>query len=149
MEDKHISRMYYVETFLLLGFFILVTLILSNVFVETKLESNRARELNDAVRIADSVGEIVETSQSGEDLEEIFKQAGFTVVRSGNSYVLFFNEKMEFESNGIYEVKVDSAYEELSQGVFTNGTITVLRNSDESEIYRLEVGKYHGEGAYE
>ena len=144
MEEKKISRIYYLETFLLLAFSIAVTLILSQVFVKSKAMSDRAKELTNAVCIAENVAEVSKGCRTAEELENRIKdlqwagtdQTGTSDTLKGT---LFFDEDTAPSADGYYGVSYDFAAAEDGQ---TMTKITVFRHTDEEVIYSLTSGDF-------
>ena len=144
MEEKKISRIYYLETFLLLAFSIAVTLILSQVFVKSKAMSDGAKELTNAVCIAENIAEVSKGCRTADELSERMRalqwkgadQTGTTDTLKG---ALFFDEDMAPASEGCYSASFDFTVSEDGQ---TTMKITVFRRADNEAVYSLTAGDF-------
>ena len=134
MEERKRSTLYYVETFLLLGFFIVVTFMLSQTFITSATLSQNARDLNRAVLLAENTAEIIKASSSKEEALALLNEKENATL-SENRMRVFYSKEREASADGYFIVEIE--YQEESEG-FTDAEITVLREG--REIYILHMG---------
>ena len=141
MGNKKISTLYYMETFLLLGFFIALTLVLSRVFVNSKLLSQNARDLTNAVCIAENVAEVVKVGESKEEIFTLLKENMDLEEKDADQGSLSFDLNLNPKKDGYYQVEL-----KLSEDGY-EGEIRISHN--DKEIFTLEVGNYPTEVEHE
>ena len=137
MENKKISTFYYVETFLLLGFFIISALILSRSFASSKLMSYQAKDLTNAVCIAENVAEIIKAADTKEEALLLLQQ-NLNGDEKGN---LSFDRNMNSAENGYFDVSV--SLDELGYEA------EIRVEAGGKEIYVLHAGNYPQEAGHE
>ena len=150
--NQKINRLYYVEIFLLLGFFIVLTYILSRSFVTSRLLSNEAEDLTNAVLIAENLAELYKGSEDTEAfLDLLHEEAGVTVKEDGETteIILFYNKDRERDPMGPYEVSVRCDSSESSERGISEAEIAVYNEGKENTIYALSVGRLSREVPYE
>lgn len=150
--NQKINRLYYVEIFLLLSFFIVLTYILSRSFVTSRLLSNEAEDLTNAVLIAENLAELYKGSEDTDDFIGILHEtAGVTVKEDGETteMILYYNKDRERDPYGPYKVSVLCEDTESLQRGILEGEISVYHEGKEDPIYHLSVGKLSREVPYE
>ena len=132
MDDRHYSRMFYVETFLLLALFTRMILILSGVFVRSKTRSTRAKNLTDSVLIAQNVAEVSISCREPEDLPEALGtdesyMESFACEDAKRQAVFRMDEMMNVSKEGRYKVSLSwhtengIVYADISVGNASSG----------------------------
>lgn len=154
MDKQRYSRMMYIETFLLLGFFIASVVILSSVYVRAKAKSVEAKRLTDAVTIAENVaeasisspdiGRLTENLNAGTDFEGYWNDA-WLVEKDGAKATYSFPVSEE-----TLLVDPDSSYIVLLVWENDSGMVTadieVSLAGGEGAIYSMSAGRYFSEG---
>ena len=155
MERKNYSRIFYLETFILLFSFIAVILILSTVFASSKRKSMEARRLTDAVCIRENVAEISISSADIPSLQSNLLSASEEVwneewieLDAGSKTELSFpmdRKTLLVDSEGGYTVSLKW---ENDEGLIT-ADITVTLSDGTEDIYSLSAARFLGEGGGE
>ena len=152
MERKNYSRIFYLETFILLFSFIAVILILSTVFASSKRKSMEARRLTDAVCIRENVAEMSISSTDIPSLqsnllsgsEEVWDDK-WTQKDDGSKAELSFpmdRETLLVDPDGGYAVSLKW---ENDEGLIM-ADITITRPGGTEDIYTLSAARFLGEG---
>ena len=150
--DQKINRIYYLETFLLLGFFIALTLILSNSFVYSRQLSNEAEDLSNAVCIAENMAEMFKGAKDEKELLSLLQtESALSVVKEGGKEIItvYYNKDREPDILGSYRITLSYESEKSSQSGIREADITVYNVNTKMELYALSVGKLTREVVYE
>ena len=137
MKTKQVhTTAFYIETLLMIVAFVAVILVLTRAFGEARRESARARELTDAVILAQSAAEAVSAS---DDLEELARLMGST-------------QRAELRDGKLFAVSEDGYETEVSwepggegTGTLVSSTITVRLPGSSEPIYVLDTAVFLGE----
>ncbi|MBQ2218533.1 MAG: hypothetical protein II418_06290, partial [Firmicutes bacterium] len=78
-KHEHITA-FYIETLLLIVSFLLVILMLTNVFGLGKRESSRAQDLTNAVRLAETGAEAFAAAEGPAELADILDEGNVTLA---------------------------------------------------------------------
>ena len=138
MKQKQHMTAFYMETILLMIVFLMVILLLTRVFSYGKVQSKQARDLTNAVCLAQSAAEAAASSEDVETLYQMMDQGN--AEREGNQIQAWYDADMNPQKNGYYRLVASWESEEGTYGSFVNGIIHVYIN--EEEIYRLDTGVY-------
>ena len=146
MSERKISRLYYLETFLLLGFFIAVTMILTRSFVFSREISMKATKLTDAVILAENAAEAFKGSKDPQEMAEHLNEKDNVILKeNGNSYLLTagYDAERNPDGGGYYRVDCEISY----QSNLGDATINVYNEGD--LIYTLQLASYNAEVGHE
>ena len=77
-KQSHITG-FYLETLMLIVVFVLIILVLTQVFGLAQMQSTRAKELNGAVILAQNAAEAVAASETPEELLKLLNENGNAV----------------------------------------------------------------------
>ena len=131
---KHITA-FYLETLLMIVVFISIIVVLSGIFGISGVESVRARELNDAVCLAENAAEAFSAARSPDDLAGLLSGE----VKDGEVVVFYDKERVPAE-NGFY--RLTATWEpDGTEGLY-KGTISVY---GDDLIYSLDTAVFCGE----
>jgi len=141
------SRLYHLETLIMMGLFILTTLVLSRVFVAGRLVSQQAEHLNDAVFLAENTAEMVKASNTGENLAAMLHAEPVSEADGIIKMTVRYDQDRQPSENGYYTVSVtiipDQTREKDYQAVIT------VSGPDDNSIYELELADGWKELAHE
>ncbi|MBR3719768.1 MAG: hypothetical protein IKN20_07900, partial [Firmicutes bacterium] len=82
-KHEHITA-FYIETILLIVSFVLVILVLTNVFGLGKRESSKAQDLTNAVRLAESAAEAFAAAEGPAELADILDEGNVTLASTSS-----------------------------------------------------------------
>ena len=146
MKHKGYSRIFYVEAFILLFFFLAVIVIVSRVLVTAKAESIRARDLTDAVILAENAAEI---SGSTADPEEIYALFGIERWANGGAEAVLpltvelrCGREPVYAEDGRYLLTVVWNREEHAAGDLVSAFVRVALYETGEELYTLDTGAW-------
>ena len=131
-KQEH-NTAFYIETLLMIVAFVAVILVLTRAFGEARRESARARELTDAVILAQNAAEAVSASEDLEDLARLLGNTQKTEVREG--------KLLAVSDNGyITEVSWEPSGGET--GTLVSSTIAVRLAGSDDPIYKLDTAVF-------
>lgn len=134
MNTKQVhNTAFYVETLLMIVAFVAVILVLTRTFGEARRESAQARELTDAVILAQNAAEAVSASENLEDLARRLGGTQTTEIREGKLFAVS-------EDGYITEVSWEPSGEEA--GTLVSSAITVYLAGSADPIYALDTAVY-------
>lgn len=139
---NRLNRLYHLETFILMGLFILVTLVLSRVFISGRLLSQKAQQLTDAVCLAENTAELVRASDSKEDLAVLLDIGGnaetLTGTQDGSVTVrMSYDRDMKPSPQAYYTV--DARIGDSGERKDEHDVAVRVYDPDGEEIYVLEL----------
>ena len=156
-KHEHITA-FYIETILLIVCFIAVILLLTNVFGLGKLESTKAKDLTNSVRLAESAAEMFAAAEGPAELGRLLgSEETATVASVSSQYPLPDRDRMEALIFAYYDKDLQPVSEEQSfytvliawkpqtnkDATLANAKISVSRTgSTEEPIYELETAVY-------
>ena len=156
-KHEHITA-FYIETILLIVCFIAVILLLTNVFGLGKLESTKAKDLTDAVRLSESAAEMFAAAEGPAELGRLLgDEETVTVASTSSQYPLEDRSRLEALIFAYYDKDLQPVPEEQSfytlqiawrpqtnrDATLTNAKISVYRTgSTEDPVYELETAVY-------
>ena len=124
---------FYIETLLLIVAFVAVILVLTRTFGEARRESARARELTDAVILAQNAAEAVSASESLDDLARLLGETQTVELRDGKLFAV--------SGDGyVTEVSWEPGGEEA--GTLVSSTIAVRLQGTVDPIYELDTAVF-------
>ncbi len=113
MNRKDHITAFYIETLILIVVFVVVILMLTNVFQAARIESVRARRLSDAVILAGNVAEAMSWTEEGEDLLSVLGgEGGAELMPDGRGLTVYYGEDHQADRNGPYMVSAVVVSEE-------------------------------------
>lgn len=124
---------FYIETLLMIVAFVAVILVLTRTFGEARRESARAKELTDAVILAQNAAEAVSASEDLEDLARLLGTTQKTEVRDGKLFAVS-------DDGYITEVSWEPKGEET--GTLVSSTIAVRLAGSDDLIYKLDTAVF-------
>ena len=136
-----------VELFMIFLILLCVIVVITQVFVKTRGESIRARELTEAVIAAESAAEVAESAGDDSERKELLRQMdGASDVRASDGVITL---SLSYGGKGVmprkYDVTVESSEKKAKAGTYTESTITVSRAGSGKELYSLSTGRYEKE----
>ena len=124
---------FYIETLLLIVAFVAVILMLTRAFGEARRESARARELTDAVTLAQNAAEAVSASENLDDLARLLGDTQTVEMRDGKLFAAS-------EDGYITEVSWEPSAGET--GTLVSSTIAVRLAGSDDPIYALDTAVF-------
>ena len=157
-KHEHITA-FYIETLLLIVSFVLVILMLTNVFGLGKRESSRAQDLTNAVRLAETGAEAFAAAEGPAELAEILDEGNVTLASASSQYPVppkdrlpalifaYYDKDLQPvpEDQSVYRLVISwTADQKTASGdsVLANGTVSVKRTGSEEDIYSLDTAVY-------
>lgn len=140
-QDKHITA-FYLEVLLLTVCLVGIVLVLTQVFALGRIESASARELTDAVCLAQNAAEAVSASESAEALCALLNEANNARITNGIIEAGYNADRTPNATRApAYWLRV--TWDEEPGGL-ARSTITVLRGDipDGKAIYTLQTAIY-------
>ena len=161
-RHEHVTA-FYIETLALILSVVLVILVLTHVFGMGKLESAKAGELTDAVRLAQNAAEAFAAAAGPAELGRLLDEGGNVNVASASSQyplpdgdrlpaLIFASYDRDLkgcpEEQAVYRVVIKWEAETPKPDTLANGAISVYRagESEGDPIYTLETAVYLQEG---
>lgn len=124
---------FYLETLLLVVAFAAVILVLIQCFAASERSRRQARELNNAVYLARNAAEAA--AEAG-DTAELLELLGGNAVAEDSAMVLRYNETLEPDDGGIYQVRI-SWEMPMDAGSTVRYDITVKNAETGAELFDL------------
>ncbi|MBR5641887.1 MAG: hypothetical protein IKW92_07130 [Firmicutes bacterium] len=157
-KHEHITA-FYIETILLIVCFIAVILLLTNVFGLGKLESTKAKDLTNAVRLAESAAERFAAAEGPAELTELLNEGeNASIASTSSQYPVEARSRQEalifayydkdlkpatFEEGPYYMVQIFWKPQTNKDATLADGKISVYRTPNtEDPIYELETAVY-------
>ena len=146
MREKNYSRIFYVETFILLFFFLAVIVIISRVLVGARAESIHARDLTNAVILAEDAAEISGASADPEEIRALLGASGGGSEEADAalpmSMELRCGEDLAYAADGRYLVTVSWDRETRAAGELVTAQIRVSLFESGEELYTLDTASW-------
>ena len=161
-RHEHITA-FYMETILLIVSFLIVILVLTNVFGLGKHESSKARDLTSAVRIAESAAEVFAAAEGPADLADLLGgEPLVTMASTSSQFTVPARDRLPATIFTAYDADLNQVPEEgcaywltiwwepvkgterSGGAVLAKGTINVYKTADPDSdpIYTLETKAY-------
>ncbi len=130
---------FYIETLVLAAVFLMVIVVLAQIFSLAVRMSGRAEDLTCAVRLAENAAEAVAASKSAEELAFLLDENGNAGLGEDGCVYAAYDRTMNPESGGV--VQVEATWEPKNDGC-VESVITVCRAGDSEPIYTLTTAVY-------
>ena len=157
-KHEHITA-FYIETILLIVSFVLVILVLTNVFGLGKLETSKAEDLTNAVRLAESGAEAFAAAEGPAELAQLLDEGNVTLASTSSQLSVPPKDRLPALIFAYYDVSLNPVPEEQSayrliiswtpdqktlsgDSVLAEGNISVKRTGSEETIYSLDTAVY-------
>ena len=143
-NDKSITA-FYVEVLMLTVGLILMVLVLTHIFALGRSQSASAKELTDAVCLAQNAAEAVSASSSPEELLEKLDEGGNCAFTEGAAVPTIraaYDRKMQPAAEGELIVFVTWEQENAAEGELAHSTITVTNADGTRQIYSLRTAVF-------
>ncbi|MBR0130857.1 MAG: hypothetical protein IJM08_06110 [Firmicutes bacterium] len=140
MKKKDSITGFYIETLLLTAVFICVIVLLTSVFARARLESSRAKQLSDAVTLAQNGAEAFAAAKDPDDVFAMLNENGNGVqIEQGETpcFRFSYNSDLEPDPSGCYYMTVPWLPESSS---FVSSLIQVYFEGQEEAVYTLKTG---------
>lgn len=157
-KHEHITA-FYIETLLLIVSFVLVILMLTNVFGLGKRESSRAQDLTNAVRLAETGAEAFAAAEGPAELAEILDEGNVTLASTSSQYPVppkdrlpalifaYYDKDLQPvpEDQSVYRLVISWTPDDKTasgDSVLANGTVSVNRTGSDEDLYSLDTAVY-------
>lgn len=130
---------FYIETLVLAAVFLMVIVVLAQIFSLSVRMSDRAEDLTCAVRLAENAAEAVAASASAEELAFLLDENGNAGLGEDGCVYAAYDRTMNPESGGA--VQVEATWEPKENGC-VESVITVCRAGNSEPIYTLTTAVY-------
>lgn len=147
MKKQHITA-FYLEALLLIVVFIAIILVLTQIFGLGKSQSSRARQLTDAVVLAEKAAEAVSASDSPETLFALLNENGNARPMGDTAGVTaFYGGDTRPDPAGAFRVDVTWLPETGESGILVRSVIEVRCGNAAEPVYRLDTAVFIEEEA--
>lgn len=148
-KDNHVTA-FYVEVLLLTVGLILIVLVLSQVFALGRQQSTSAKELTNAVTLAQNAAEAFSASATPEELIRLLDENGNVSFASDTlvtTVLARYDNNMSPDPDGALIVSVTWENGKDPGGGLIGSTVRVSSAIDGREIYTIRTASYHAEEA--
>ena len=146
-KENHVTA-FYIEVLLLTVGLIGIVLVLTQIFALGRRESAEARELTDAVCLAQNAAEAFAASSDPEELCALLDEGGSAeLVEIGGTAAVraSYDADLRADGNGVFLVTVTWNEESTDAGVLVRSRIIVTGQDGTREIYSLETASFRKE----
>ena len=141
-KHSHITG-FYLETLMLIVVFVLIILVLTQVFGLAQMQSTRAKQLNGAVILAQNALEAVSASETPEELLKLLNDNDNAVLMADTAGVTAcYDSDLNPDAEGSYRVDVTWLPEETENGILVHSVAEVRCDDAEAPVYRLETERF-------
>lgn len=141
-KHSHITG-FYLETLMLIVVFLVIILVLTQVFGLAQMQSTKAKRLTGAVILAQNAAEAVSASRTPEDLLALLNDDNNAVLMTDTAGVTArYDSDLNPDAGGIYRVDVTWIQEEAGDGTMIRSVAEVRCEETEAPVYRLETEKF-------
>ena len=141
-KQSHITG-FYLETLMLIVVFVLIILVLTQVFGLAQMQSTRARQLNGAVILAQNAAEAAAASETPEELLKLLNDNDNAVLMADTAGVTAcYDSELNPDAEGNYRVDVTWLPEETENGILVHSVAEVRCDDTEAPVYRLETERF-------
>jgi len=141
-KQSHITG-FYLETLMLIVVFVLIILVLTQVFGLAQMQSTRAKQLNGAVILAQNALEAVSASETPEELLKLLNDNDNAVLMADTAGVTAcYDSDLNPDAEGNYRVDVTWLPEETENGILVHSVAEVRCDDAEAPVYRLETERF-------
>lgn len=141
-KQSHITG-FYLETLMLIVVFVLIILVLTQVFGLAQMQSTRAKQLNGAVILAQNAAEAAAASETPEELLKLLNDNDNAVLMADTAGVTAcYDSDLNPDAEGNYRVDVTWLPEETENGILVHSVAEVRCDDAEAPVYRLETERF-------
>ena len=141
-KQSHITG-FYLETLMLIVVFVLIILVLTQVFGLAQMQNTRAKQLNGAVILAQNAAEAAAASETPEELLKLLNENGNAVPMTEPAGVTVrYDRDLNPDAEGNYRVDVTWLPEETENGILVHSVAEVRCDDAEAPVYRLETERF-------
>ena len=141
-KQSHITG-FYLETLMLIVVFVLIILVLTQVFGLAQMQSTRAKQLNGAVILAQNAAEAAAASETPEELLKLLNDNDNAVLMADTAGVTAcYDSDLNPDAEGSYRVDVTWLPEETENGILVHSVAEVRCEDAEVPLYRLETERF-------
>ena len=141
-KQSHITG-FYLETLMLIVVFVLIILVLTQVFGLAQMQSTRAKQLNGAVILAQNAAEAAAASETPEELLKLLNDNDNAVLMADTAGVTAcYDSDLNPDAEGNYRVDVTWLPEETENGILVHSVAEVRCDDAEAPLYRLETERF-------
>ena len=141
-KRSHITG-FYLETLMLIVVFLVIILVLTQVFGLAQVQSTKAKRLTGAVILAQNAAEAVSASRTPEDLLALLNDDNNAVLMTDTAGVTAcYDSDLNPDAGGIYRVDVTWIQEEAGDGTMVRGVAEVCCDETDAPVYRLETERF-------
>ena len=141
-KQSHITG-FYLETLMLIVVFVLIILVLTQVFGLAQMQSTRAKQLNGAVILAQNAAEAAAASETPEELLKLLNDNDNAVLMADTVGVTAcYDSDLNPDAEGNYRVDVTWLPEETENGILVHSVAEVRCDDAEAPLYRLETERF-------
>ena len=141
-KQSHITG-FYLETLMLIVVFVLIILVLTQVFGLAQMQSTRAKQLNGAVILAQNALEAVSASETPEELLKLLNDNDNAILMADTAGVTAcYDRDLNPDAEGNYRVDVTWLPEETENGILVHSVAEVRCDDAEAPVYRLETERF-------
>ena len=141
-KQSHITG-FYLETLMLIVVFVLIILVLTQVFGLAQMQSTRAKQLNGAVILAQNAAEAAAASETPEELLKLLNDNDNAVLMADTAGVTAcYDSDLNPDAEGNYRVDVTWLPEETENGILVHSVAEVRCEETEAPVYRLETERF-------
>ena len=137
-KHSHITG-FYLETLMLIVVFLVIILVLTQVFGLAQMQSTKAKRLTGAVILAQNAAEAVSASKTPEELLTLLNDNNNAFPMTDTAGVTAcYDINLNPDAGGIYRVDVSWIQEEAGNGTMIRSVAEVRCDETEAPVYRLE-----------
>lgn len=141
-KQSHITG-FYLETLMLIVVFVLIILVLTQVFGLAQMQSTIAKQLNGAVILAQNAAEAAAASETPEELLKLLNDNDNAVLMADTAGVTAcYDSDLNPDAEGNYRVDVTWLPEETENGILVHSVAEVRCDDAEAPVYRLETERF-------
>ena len=141
-KHSHITG-FYLETLMLIVVFLVIILVLTQVFGLVQMQSAKAKRLTGAVILAQNAAEAVSASKTPEDLLALLNDDNNAFPMTDTAGVTAcYDSDLNPDAGGIYRVDVTWLPEETGDGTMIRSVAEVRCDETEEPVYRLETESF-------
>lgn len=148
-KENHITA-FYIEVLLLTLVLIGIVLVLTQIFAQGRRESAAARELTDAVCLAQNAAEAFSVCAQPEELCALLDENGNAALsfdEQGTVISAGYDAALGGDRDGHFRLTATWEEEAVEAGRLIRSTITVTSTTDGREIYSLQTATFRKEAA--
>ncbi len=141
-KHSHITG-FYLETLMLIVVFLMIILVLTQVFGLAQMQSTKAKRLTGAVILAQNAAEAVSASETPEDLLALLNENDNAFPMTDTAGVTAcYDSDLNPAAGGTYRVDVTWLPEEAGSGTMIRSVAEVRCDETEAPVYRLETESF-------